>query len=141
MSLPIVAKTLHAVSASQMKKIRRLEDAAMQQEQVQIETMHSFHAGMYTRTITIPAGVLVSGALMKIATILIVSGEVTLFNGVVSVRLSGYNVLEGMPGRKSVFLAHTDTSMSMVFPTQAKTVDEAEQEFTEEFEKLLSRRD
>ena len=35
--------------------------------QVPIETRHVLHAGMYARTICIPAGVLITGALVKVA--------------------------------------------------------------------------
>ena len=38
--------------------------------QVAIQTTHHFHAGLYSRTIRIPAGVMITGALIKIPTLL-----------------------------------------------------------------------
>lgn len=120
--------------------IRVAEDLLLTLPQVEIETQHLFHGGMYARTIRIPAGVVLTGAWVKIPTLLILHGdaEVLNFDGWMDVR--GYAVLAGCAGRKQVFFARSDVSMTMVFPTLATTVDEAEREFTDEFERLMSRK-
>lgn len=133
------ANNLPAMSTADVEKVRRLESHLLEQEQVTIQTVHHFHAGMYSRTIRIPAGVVITGALIKIATMLIVSGHTTVFIGGETLELCGYHLLPGQAGRKQVFFAHADTDLTMIFPTQARTVEQAEAEFTEETNMLMSR--
>ncbi len=128
------------MSAAAIESVRALEAAALQRPQVEIPTQHALHAGMYARTIRIPAGVLLTGALIKVPTLLMLSGDATVFVGDGAVRLTGYHVLPASAGRKQAFIAHADTDLTMVFPTHARTVEEAEAEFTDEADRLLSRR-
>lgn len=132
--------TLPAMSVSAVAQVRRLEDRAARQPQVAIDTRHVLHAGVYTRTVRVPAGVRITGALVKIPTQLVVSGDVDVFTGTEVQRITGYAVLSASPGRKQVFVSHTDTYLTMIFATDAKTVAEAEAEFTEEADRLASRR-
>ena len=80
-----------------------------------------------------------TGALIKLATTVILSGDVSVFNGEVAERMTGYNVITGSAGRKQAFHAHEDTHITMIFPTKAKTVQQAEEEFTDEHDRLMSR--
>jgi hypothetical protein len=121
--------------------VRRLEKVAREQPQTPIETQHVFHAGMYARTVMIPAGHMITGALIKIPTILIVSGEAILYGSEGAVRSDGYRVFSASAGRKQAMVALTDTYLTMLFPTQAKTVDEAECAFTDETDLLITRRE
>lgn len=121
-------------------RVGLLQDYMLQLPQVEIETTHHLHAGLYARTIRIPAGVVITGALICIPTLLILSGHATVFIGGESVELVGYHVLPGQAGRKQVFRAHADTDLTMLFATQASTVEEAEAEFTHETDSLASRR-
>lgn len=120
--------------------VRDLEALTEQLPQVDIETDHVLHAGMYARTIRIPAGVVLTGALIEVDTVLIVQGDTDVFIGGDTVRLTGYHVLQASKGRKQAFYAHADTYVTMVFPSQASTVEQAENEFTNEADRLLSRR-
>lgn len=131
---------LPAMSPGDVEKVSQLEDFLGQLDQVAIATQHHFHAGLYARTIRVPAGVVITGALIKIPTLLVLSGHATVFVGGESLELQGYHVLPGQAGRKQVFMAHTDTDLTMVFASQATTVEEAEAEFTDETDLLLSRR-
>ena len=117
-----------------------IEDFSRGHEQVDIATNHVIHAGIYTRTICVPAGVMITGALIKIPTIVTVSGHcIVLVGDDDSLVIDGFKVLPSYSNRKQVFIAKEDTYISMAFKTQAKTVDEAEQEFTDDFEYLKSR--
>lgn len=141
MGSPALLRTgIAPMSQEAIEKVRRVETAARKLEQVPIETDHVFHAGVYARTVMIPAGVLITGTLIKIATLLIVSGDATVFIGDGAVRLTGYSVVPAAAGRKQVFYAHTDVYLTMVFPTDAKDVDAAEREFTDEIDLLMSRK-
>ena len=134
-----VTPSLPAMTSSDVEKVQGLESYLLGIEQVAIQTQHHFHAGLYSRTIRVPAGVMITGALIKIPTLLIVSGHVTVFIGGESIELQGYHIVPGQAGRKQVFLAHADTDLTMTFATQAETVDEAESEFTDQPTALMSR--
>jgi hypothetical protein len=135
------ALTIQPMSSAAVYDVRRLETASLAQPQVPIPTQHTLHAGMYARTVLIPAGVLITGALIKIPTILIVSGHAMMYGCDGPVELCGYAVFSAFAGRKQAFVAVTDTYLTMVFPTKATTVEEAENEFTDEVDLLASRRD
>jgi hypothetical protein len=120
-------------------RIRGYEHAALQCEQTPIATHHLLHAGMYARTITIPAGVVLTGALIKRATVLVFNGDATVAIGQGNVRMTGYHVIAASAHRKQAFLAHADTQLTMLFPTTARSVAAAEDEFTDEADLLFSR--
>lgn len=130
---------LPAMTDEAIGKVREAESKLLAMPQVDIPTQHSFHAGMYARTVTIPAGVAITGALIKIPTLLIVNGRCEVFTGGEVVELSGYNVIQASANRKQVFLAHEDTTLTMLFPTTATTIEQAENEFTDEADMLQTR--
>lgn len=127
------------MSLSQIDSIKAFEEYVLQFPQITIDTSHLFHAGTYTRTIFIPEGVVMTGALIKIPTTLIISGDVTVTVGDGSMRLSGYNVISASSGRKQAFHAHSDTHLSMIFATSCTTIEDAENEFTDESDRLQTR--
>ena len=132
---------LPVMGQSEDDSVRQLEHAASLLPQVHIPTDHVFHAGMYARTIKIPAGVALTGAQIKIPTILIISGDTLVYGEKGATRYTGYHVALGQCGRKQAFYALQDTYLTMLFPTGATTPDEAEREFTDEYEKLFSRKE
>lgn len=132
-----------AMSPAAIGNVARLEEMVLALPQVPMETDHVLHAGLYARTLKIPAGVVLTGALIKIATVLIVQGDAIVYvgaDGEQAKHLTGYNVLPAAAGRKQAFFAQTDVHLTMIFPTQAKIVEEAEREFTDEAHRLGSRR-
>ncbi len=138
-ALATATPCLPAMTADAISKVRRLEALSLTQcEQVEFPTSHLLHGGMYARTLTMQAGSVLTGALLKVPTTLIVAGDCMVFIGTDVIELHGYNVLPGSAGRKQVFVALTDLAMTMLFPTQAKTVLEAEKEFTDEYALLMS---
>lgn len=136
----MITGSIPSMSPATIDKVRKLENIILQAPQVDIETTHSLHGGVYTRTITIPCGVILTGALIKIPTTLVIEGSVTVFIGDKAKNFSGYNVMPASANRKQAFVAHTDTHITMIFTTQAKTVEEAEEQFTDEHAILSSRR-
>ena len=129
-----------AMSPDAIAKVQQLEDEMRTLDtQISLHTTHLLHAGLYHRTIVIPAGVLVAGVLIKIDTTVIVDGDVSVYADGDTIELSGHNVLAAYAGRKQAAYAHTDTCYTMSFATQAQTVEEAEAEFTDEVSNLGSR--
>lgn len=141
MSRPLVAlQTLSAMSDRDVDRVRELEAITGAMPQAEIATHHVLHAGLYARTVMIPAGVAITGALIDVATTLIVSGDCTVHLGEhQACRLAGHHVLPASAHRKQAFFAHADTYLTMVFATDAQSVEEAEDEFTSEAHRLMSR--
>lgn len=130
-----------AMSDAALNKVRALEKIVLEHPQTNIPTIHTLHGNVYTRTIMIPADVVLTGALIKIATTLIICGDITVYVGEKAICLTGYNVLAASANRKQAFVAHSDTYITMTFHTQAKTVEEAEDQFTDDAHLLMSRHD
>lgn len=107
---------LPVMGQSEVDSVRELETAAMRLPQVHIPTDHVFHAGMYARTIKIPAGVALTGAQIKIPTILIISGDTLVYGENGATRYTGYHVALGQRGRKQAFYALQDTLADNAFP-------------------------
>ena len=140
---------IHAMTPQAIDKVRELEGITRDLPQVEIATEHVLHGGMYARTICIPAGVVLTGVFIRVPTLLVFDGNATVNagdgNATVNAgddatTLVGYHVLAASAHRRQAFLAHADTRLTMVFATQAKTVAEAEDEFTDEAHLLFSRK-
>lgn len=131
---------INAMSPQAIANVEALEKNIQNCPQVAISTHHVLHGGMYVRTILIPAGVVLTGALVKVATTLIITGDIEVSRGDSSKRCTGVAILAASANRKQAFVAYEDTTVTMVFPTKAKTIEEAETEFTDDAHKLMSRR-
>ena len=138
--IPALNQSLPTMSESARAQVKAFETCVLNAPQTDMITKHVIHAGMYVRTIMLPAGHVLTGAHIKIPTIVTVCGDVDVFTGESVMGLRGYHVLPAQEGRKQAFYAHTDTYISMAFPTQASTVEDAEVEFTDEHAALMSRR-
>lgn len=130
-----------AMSDAAIGNVRRLERLARELPQVRIVTQHVIHGGMYARTVCVPASVMITGALVKLPTLLIVDGDAVVYLDGESARLTGRCVLPASAGRKQAFVALADTHITMLFPTAARSVEQAEREFTDEVDLLASRLD
>lgn len=140
-NIALTKETIPPMSLADIGLVRQLETEAMKFPQTEIETTHTFHAGLYARTVKIPAGVVITGTLIKIETVLIVSGDILMFADGEMKELQGYHVFSASAGRKQVFQAITDAYLTMLFSTKAETIEEAEQEFTDEAHLLITRRE
>jgi len=140
-SLSTDANRIWPMSDESIARVNAVQQTMLELPQVAISTQHMIHAGMYARTIMLPAGTMMTGALIKRPTTLILQGAMTVFANGDTIPMDGYNVLACSANRKQAFMCHTDVWMTMLFPTTATTVEEAELEFTDEVELLASRRD
>jgi hypothetical protein len=131
---------ISASSPDVLKAIYAAQALVSSGPQAEVETTHVLHAGMYARTVRVPAGVRAVGTLIKIPTLLIVQGDMDMWSGEDWLEIRGYGVLPGEAGRKALFVTRSDVWMTMLFATQAQTVDEAERECTDEYEDLITRR-
>lgn len=123
-----------------LPKLAEAQEFLMSLPQTEVETEHVIHGGMYARTVRLTRDMVIIGALIKKPTMVIVNGEAKVLVGDAWAHVSGYCVIPASAWRKQVFVALGDVQLTMVFATSAKTVEEAENEFTDEAELLLSRR-
>jgi hypothetical protein len=130
-----------AMDEAAIDNVRQLTAAMAELPQVPIRTEHILHAGLYARTVFVPAGVIITGVLIKIPTLLIVHGDALVYIGGASLRLEGYNVVPAAAGRRQAFVAESDLHLTMLFASDAASVDQAERQFTDEFEQLVSRKE
>lgn len=110
-------------------------------DEVDIPIEQFIHEGVYYRTCIVPKGVAIIGALIKIPTTVIVSGDCYVTLGNTVGRLEGYNVIKAEAGRRQAFRAIKDTHITMCFRTGSKDVKEAEKEFTDEWMLLTTNRE
>jgi hypothetical protein len=144
-AISVTNAVIPAMSDASIAKVRRLTEMTLRHlPQIPFKTEHRLHAGIYTRTVTIPApplggqSTVCTGVLVKIPTQLIICGDVIVYmgEGEKPVRVSGQRVFLGSPGRKQAFLSNGEYTMTMCFATDAKTVAEAEAQFTDEVDLL-----
>lgn len=133
MNLPMMNDAL-------LEKLTRIQNEILEKPQVEVNTEHVLHGGMYIRTIRLAPEVVLVGALVKVSTVLIVSGKTAVFTGEGWIELDGFHVIPARAGRKQIFVTREDTAITMIFRTDAKTVEQAEEEFTSEAEALMSRK-
>lgn len=138
-NLVVAESRVPAMTDRAIGLVRELERVVATLPQAEIETHHVIHGGMYARTIMVPAGVVLTGALINVPTMLIINGSVRVTIGDEAVYLHGHHVLAASKKRKQAFHAIEDTWLTMVFATEAQTVEEAEDEFTDEAARLMSR--
>lgn len=128
---------LASMTDEAIAQVSELTQLSLKHPQLQFLTQHQLHAGMYTRTVCLPAGSIVTGVLVKLATTLHISGDCEVFTGYETVRVTGFAVLPAAPHRKQAFHAYTDTMLSMSFVSDAKDAAEAEAQFTDELKLLV----
>lgn len=142
MNLTLPTTAIAPMSADAIARVAAFERTRLELPQIPIRTHHVLHAGMYARTVMIPAGVVLTGALIKIPTVLVIAGDCIVSRGDdEGLRITGTAVLPASAGRKQVFATYADTTVTMSFPTSAASVEEAEAEFTDEAGMLFSRHD
>ena len=124
-----------------VSNLKEIEKKMLTKEQIKLLTIHSLYNGVYTRTILLKENEVICGALIKIPTTLIINGNIQVSDGDSVVDIVGFDVFLCEPNRKQLMKANGNTSITMLFKTDAKTIEEAEQEFTDDFLSLLSRRE
>nr|DAH22653.1 MAG TPA: hypothetical protein [Caudoviricetes sp.] len=134
-----VPKTIGAVSEQWAARVDELTKVLRQHPaKVELPIEQHLHAGMYSRTVHQPAGVLCTAVMVHVPTQLIVHGHCRIYADGTAFEVNGHAVLEGVPGRQIVVYTLEDTWGTMCFGTQAKTIEEAEKEFAGDGFKELS---
>jgi len=121
--------------------VRELERHMLQLPQVDLSTENVVHGGMCARTILIPAGTVLTGALTNCDNICVLHGDISVTTDDGTVRLTGFHVLPARAGFKRAGWAHADTYWTTVWPTELTDIKSIEDEMTDESSLLQTRRD
>ena len=140
-SIQTRSPALLPTSQETLDKLALVHEALRKCDDVQITTEHLLHGGMYARTLRLGPGEVSLGSLIKEPTVLIIHGPLSCLVGDEWIDMEGYNVIAGCAGRKQLVVTHGYVEMTMIFPTRATTVEEAENEIFAEAHLLMSRRD
>lgn len=146
-SLALCGASLPASSPKELETLAVVQDVLLRAEQTAIRTEHILHGGMYSRTVRIvPQSyavddqLIICGSRLNLPTMLIINGPIDTWTGGGWKQLDGFNVLTGSAGRKQLFLTRgAPVEMTMIYPTKARTVEDAENEVFAEPDMLLSR--
>lgn len=120
--------------------VRALEHAIMSLPQVDLQTQHLVHGGMYARTIFIPAGTVLTGAQTKQDNVCVAFGDITVTTDEGTQHLTGFHVLPAKAGAKRAGVAHGDTWWTTLFTTERTEVADIERDLTDEADLLQTNR-
>jgi hypothetical protein len=137
-ALATVGSAVPATTPEALDIVNRVEAKFRTLPQLDVRTEHILHAGMYARTVRLEAGTAITSVLIKVPTMLTVNGKCKVFAGDAWHHFEGYRVIPACAGRKMIYVTFEPTEITMVFPTKAQTVEDAEREFTDEYDGLLS---
>ena len=124
---------------SELAAVRRVEEKLKTVKQNGMETWHVLHGGIYSRTIFLEKDQVIVGAQIKVPTTIMINGSLLISSGGESFEIKGVNIIPASKNRKQIMKATEKTSVTMCFATSAKTVEEAEEEFSDEAGNLMSR--
>ena len=138
-----MGSSLLETAPNTLAKLVAVQSELLKLPQIEVHTDHVLHGGIYTRTIRMKPGTYVMGAHYKVSTTVILAGNLWAYVGQGWKQFTGYNVIPASKGRKQLFATpyeNTEEAMiTMSFRTDAKTVEQAENEMTDEAELLMSR--
>ena len=121
--------------------VRQLEQFMLTQPQIDLSTSNLVHGGMCARTILVPAGTILTGALTNMDNICVVFGDIEVTTDTGVQRLTGFHVLPAKAGAKRAGVAHADTWWATIWPTQLTDIRAIEDEMTSESSILQTRRE
>jgi hypothetical protein len=115
------------------RKVERIEDEIAKLPQAEVRIRHYFAPGLYAREMTIPANVMLTGAVHKTEHLSTVSaGRILVFDGVsppVEIRAS--HTFISQPGAKRFGIALEETVWTTYHPTNTTDLDALCEELTE----------
>jgi hypothetical protein len=125
-----------------MPEILALEKVLLTLEQVDCPVTHYHIEGVYVRSMFIPAGTVLTGAIHNKENISILAqGSIRVTNGTESVLISAPHIMVDKPGIKRLGVSETDVTFINVLRTDLTDIDELEKELVsqsfEEYDQQL----
>lgn len=127
------------ISAVSQAKYDTLTNELLKLPQVDLETTHVISGGLYARTIRIPAGVVLTGAIHNKDHIDIMQGDVTVTTHEGTKRLTGHHVFETKAGLGRAGFAHSETLWTTICSTELTNLQDIEDELVANPEQLQTR--
>ena len=125
------------------ESVMELEALSAQAPQAELVTEHALENGMYSRTLFIPAGCVLTGALHKSDHLNIVVGDILVTTDEGVKRVTGHKVLQTKAGQKRAGYALQPTIWTTVCRTEFKSLEDLvkiEDALVEDAQKLQRRR-
>ena len=114
------------------ERVKELEAAMLGMPQADCPVRHHFAPGMYAREITIPAGVVLTGAVHKTENLAVLSaGRLRLVTDDGTVDITAPHILTVKPGMKNAALALETSVWTNFFPTEETDTDKLVELLTE----------
>lgn len=114
------------------EKVERLEEEICNLPQVDCPVRHYFAPGMYAREITIPKGVVLTGAVHKTENLVILSrGALRLVTNAGTVDIYAPHAMTCQPGTKNAAIALEEAVWTNFFPTTETDLDKLAELLTE----------
>lgn len=121
-----------AIQETTREKVNRLEDALRSVPQVDCPIRHHFAPGIYAREITIPKGTVLTGAVHKQESLVVLSaGRLRLVTDDGTVEISAPYMLTCKAGAKNAALALEDSVWTNFFATEETDQDKLVELLTE----------
>ena len=130
------------IASKAREQIEQAEQALLTFPQVVLETWHHFADGLVARTIMIPAGTVLTGAVHKAEHLNVCFGDIDVMTDAGMQRLTGYHVIPSLPGTKRIGRTYSDTLWTPVHlnPGNERDIAKLEDALVEDAHRLQSRR-
>lgn len=135
----LAASVRRAIAETPRAQVEALEREVLKLPQVDLKTSHVLAGGVYSRTIVIPAGTVLTGAVHKRDHINVMQGDITVTTDAGPQRFTGHHVIATKAGAKRAGYAHADTIWTTICRTDSTDLEAIEAELVEESERLQTR--
>ncbi len=117
-------ETLDLPQALTRDQMLRIEQRILQYPQVDMPTTHDFCDGVYARTMFVPSGTALTGAIHSGENFLFIRhGDITVWTEYGMKRVQGGEMIMSKVGSKRVGLTHADTLMTTVHANPTNETD------------------
>ena len=130
---------MNDVALTERQKIEALEQYIAQLPQVDLQTSHVLMGGIYARTIYIPAGATLTGAVHRKDHVNVMVGDIMVSTDEGMTRLTGHHVIPTKAGMKRAGYALADTVWTTLCKTDETDISRIEADLVEEPERLQTR--
>jgi len=118
--------------------LAKLEQSIQVQEQIDLETKHTFSPGLYIRELHIPKGVFIIGKRHRHKTMnMLIKGKMTIYDENETFEVEAPFIAESEAFTKKAGLAHEDSVWINIHATNETDLDIIEKEFIIDEEEFL----
>ena len=124
-----------------LDRVPELEAMLLAMPQIDFQTTHELINGIYARTIVIPAGGCLTGAVHKTDHVCVLHGDITVTTDEGMQRLTGFHVITVKAGAKRAGYAHAETHWTTICKTSyddIKALPMIESELVHDADKLAT---